>query len=84
MAEHLTCKTCGQAYEFVETVSGKMMPINIEPTAAGNIIVVDGKADVLKKGDPRWESVPAEQRRLSHFASCPYARDYRKRHPVVS
>jgi hypothetical protein len=82
MTEPQICKSCGQPYEFVETVTGKMMPIDAEPNPAGNILIVDGKADVLKKGDPRWASVPADERRMSHFATCAYARDYRKRHPV--
>lgn len=81
MTDPLTCKSCGQPYEFVPTITGRMMPIDLAPNAAGNIVILDGTADVLKKGDPRWESVPASERRMSHFASCQYAKDYRKRRP---
>lgn len=80
----LTCTSCGRPYEFVQTVTGKAMPIDLAPNPAGNILIVDGTAEVLKKGDPRWDSVTAEELRISHFATCAYARDYRKRHPAAS
>lgn len=82
MSEQRICKNCGRAYEFFDTTTGRLMPIDVESNPAGNILIVDGLAEVLKKGDPRRESVPASERRISHFATCAYAKDYRKRHPV--
>lgn len=78
MTEPLTCKSCGQPYEFVPTVTGRMMPIDLAPNAAGNIVIVDGTAEVLRKGDPRWDSIPATERRMSHFATCSAPDRHRK------
>ena len=45
----------------------------------GNMVVIDGVLHVLKKGER--DTFPVSELRTSHFASCAYAKDYRKRHP---
>jgi len=75
------CKSCGQLFFWAETVAGNPMPIDATPSPDGNVLILGGKALVLRKGDPRRES-HADQLRTSHFATCQYAKDYRKRHPV--
>ena len=82
-----TCAKCGADIRFVATERGylasppKLMPIDRQPVEDGNVIIIppDGAipalAHVLKKG----EQAPEGQARFkSHFATCPFARDFRR------
>jgi hypothetical protein len=46
------------------------MPVDPEPVAEGNVVLVDGLAVVGGEGEPRY---------TSHFATCPDAKRWRKR-----
>jgi hypothetical protein len=81
MGESFRCTKCGTPFEFVDTVTGRAMPVELAPHPKGNIVIRNGVAEVLKRGDPRWGTVDPGELRISHFANCAYARDYRKRHP---
>lgn len=67
------CKSCHAPIEWVVTESGRRMPLDIESTTAGNLIVVDGVARAPRIG----EEAPFLQR-ISHFATCPKAAEHRK------
>lgn len=65
----------------VPTPRGRVMPLDANPTAKGNVYVDDqGLARVVRKGeDPAAHPVLY----LPHFASCPFAdRFKRRRRPV--
>jgi hypothetical protein len=81
MSQIHTCKSCGEEYEFLPTITGKMMPVNIRSIGStpGNMVVINGVLHVLK-ADER-DMFSASELRTSHFATCAYAKDYRKRHP---
>lgn len=77
------CRSCGAAVAWVITApKGKRMPIDPEPVADGNIILQLGAvnsqvpplATTLAKGAstelPRYKS---------HFATCPNAKQHRKK-----
>jgi hypothetical protein len=56
----------------VTAISGKAIPLDAVPTEDGNIHLDDGKAAVVK------ERQPGELLYKSHFATCPYAKNFRK------
>jgi len=56
------------------------MPLDAEPTAAGNIVVhydTDRGARVASVVGP--EAEPTQLHYVSHFATCPNANDHRKK-----
>jgi hypothetical protein len=74
------CRTCGKPIAWYEHHrSGTAMPLDVTPSPAGNIIIVNEKAVVLTKGDPRWHTYPSSDRRTSHFATCSSAAQWRRK-----
>lgn len=68
----VSCKSCGAAILWALTDNGKRMPVNAEPVENGNLLLV---AD---EDGPR--AIYATQgTHVSHFATCPYAENWRKR-----
>ncbi|MFA7360788.1 MAG: hypothetical protein WC139_07100 [Candidatus Kapaibacterium sp.] len=62
------CTACHAAIAFLKTKSGKPMPVNIETVN-----------DVEKQKLFYGEDVPFEfGRHISHFATCPEAKKFRK------
>jgi hypothetical protein len=60
------CRSCHKAIVWAKTVTGKSMPLDVEPVEGGNIQLVDGIAHVV------------ELLYLSHFATCSSAARHRK------
>jgi hypothetical protein len=56
--------------------TGKMAPIDAQPTPVGNIVIENGCYRVLRDGvdTPGPENWPLF---TSHFATCPQSRDWR-------
>ena len=76
-----TCKSCGAEIVWARSsASGKPFPVDAEPTDTGNVRLEKGKATVLSRGQLQ-ELSPLERGtlHLSHFATCPNARDHRTR-----
>jgi hypothetical protein len=79
----VTCRDCGQEVWWGESaLTGRRMPINKWSTSSGNVYAVDPDADtpvvvVLSKGESPPD--PETRRYLSHFTTCPNARQ-RRRH----
>lgn len=67
------CRSCQADIHWAKTVNGKSMPI--ERTDDGNLIVVNGIAHVIPKGQ---EPVAGMPRFVSHFATCPNSKQHRK------
>jgi hypothetical protein len=68
------CKSCGAPIEWATSAkTGKAIPLDAEPAADGNLVVIDGIAG------PAIATEPAEIRRKSHFATCPQAASWRNR-----
>ena len=70
-----TCKSCKAAIEWARTPSGRRIPVDLAPTADGNLVVINGTAYTYNYED-RALKVP---RRTPHFATCPDARLWRQR-----
>lgn len=78
-----TCRSCHARIVWARTAfTGAVMPINMEPVDDGNIIVTENGggrliATVLPPGDPR---ITEETTYVTHFATCPDATGWRRRH----
>lgn len=67
---------CGAPVRWVRLASGRWVPLDPEPVLDGNIVVgPDGTASYLTKSDGE---VDPTRRFVSHFATCPQSRHYRK------
>lgn len=66
-----TCRSCGAPIIWARTVNGKAMPLDAEPTDAGNVSLVNGVAYV-------GEQLALPPCYTSHFATCPDAPGWRK------
>jgi len=68
------CGSCGAPIVWAHNVYGKREPIDAAPVAGGNIVLV-GLGE-----PPRAEHVkPGVGTHVSHFATCPDARKWRRR-----
>lgn len=65
------CSSCGAPIEWVVTVKGRKMPLDLRSRPNGNVTLrEDGLAVVGGTGSGS---------RVSHFATCPSALSHRKR-----
>jgi hypothetical protein len=67
---HSACRSCGAPVEWAETATGKRMPFDppIVTVPALMPAMIDGR--VVEDVDPAT---------VSHFATCPDAKDWRRR-----
>ena len=82
--ETARCRSCGARIVWARTVAGRMMPVNVEPAAAGNVLLVP-QADPTDPPLARVLHTEAERAQvrdaplhLAHFASCTHADEHRK------
>lgn len=73
------CTSCGAEIFFAKTPAGKPIPIDLTPSATGNLVVREVQAGrvavpLSKAGDLG----AAEVKHVSHFATCPNADKHRK------
>lgn len=71
------CRSCHAAIAWVKTVTGANMPLDLSPTADGNVVLnARGEAEVL--GPLELLALPAGTvRRTPHHATCPDAASWR-------
>lgn len=72
------CRSCKAPIRWAVTGRGKKMPMDAEPTPAGNFILAPGDpptallihdGDMVAKGAARF---------TSHFATCPDSKTFRR------
>lgn len=80
------CRSCKAPVTWALSTSGAAMPLDTEPSPAGNVLVVpcgefgiSRLAVVLSKGALDRATVQGAVLRTSHFATCPDAPQHRKR-----
>ena len=79
------CRSCGKEIRWVETFSGKKMPVDAEKIYfyAGDgkeLFVTDGGAVIHGTRTPgNVQDVGSRAGYISHFATCPNADQHRKR-----
>ena len=71
------CRSCRAPIEWKKTLSGKSIPLDLEPVPDGNIVLTDG--DVAETLGPLELELldPDRARYVSHFATCPDADQWR-------
>lgn len=77
------CRYCPAEFIWAETENGSAMPVNIEPAADGNVYVahIGGRphAFVLAADQLAHARTVGTVLHLPHFATCPRAKEARKR-----
>lgn len=70
------CRSCGERVVWAETVNGRRMPVDAEPSPMGNVTL-----EPRHNGPPiaHVASEPVAGGRLSHFASCKNADSFRRK-----
>jgi len=73
-----TCRSCGAEIVWCATRAGNRMPVDAEPSSAGDFVIVqdDESGKLLTHKAPRDYSGP---KHTSHFATCPHADEHRGR-----
>ena len=71
------CRSCGAAILWVETDSGKLMPVDLTPVEQGNLFVWQQEDGTWRCSvvEPSW----GKRRHRPHFATCPDAESWRSR-----
>ena len=78
-----TCRGCGAPIVFLKSAMGRYIPCDAqlvryrENPNGKDMVVVDGKGVV--RCDLDFEGLPTGMARISHFATCPNAKDFKKR-----
>lgn len=75
-----SCRSCGAPVRWVETTSGRRMPLDPTPNAKGNVYLEPGVPTATVFGNLQADARKALAGRLylSHFATCPDADDHRR------
>lgn len=75
------CSSCGATIVWTRTQGGKRMPVDAEPAANGNIVLGDGDppAAIIVPPDERERALYPLY--VSHFASCKFAAQHRRKNP---
>ena len=70
------CRSCGAPIEWATwAAGGKAVPLDRDPAPDGNLVLINGHVRHFMAEDERL----ARDRRKSHFATCPDAKDWRNR-----
>ncbi len=78
-----TCSKCGAPIVWLRTPKGKWMPADAGPkpykaNPEGKDTVVNDRGEMVRC-DLKFEGIPSGQARIPHWATCPNAREFRKR-----
>lgn len=89
MPDSERCRSCKAPILWVHTTTGSIMPLDPEPVAGGNVALTGRNIRLTDDGPLRPEArvEPAGtvslfdtvEHRVSHFATCPQADDWRTR-----
>lgn len=70
------CRACHAAIIWLQTPTGAWAPVNAEPDPAGNMAINEhGRVFVID-----LYTADAEPRYMPHFATCPHAHVFRRKH----
>lgn len=77
-----TCRRCNAEIFWALTKNDELMPVDYEPCADGNLEVelneLDG-SNRVSVVDPKQQSLFGKPRYMPHWATCPHAKEFRKR-----
>lgn len=75
------CRSCGKEIKWLKTISGKNMPVDIEPVhflEGGKGLYVTDDGAVIHGTECPKEQTGSKKGYVSHFATCPNADAHRK------
>jgi hypothetical protein len=73
------CRSCGAPIVWATSqATGKPMPLDPDPAADGNLVLMEGEARVLTTGERLRAQEAGTVRYKSHFATCPDATKHRR------
>lgn len=80
-ATRSTCTSCKERIIFATTAGGAEMPVNPDPSDAGNVVIRQDESGAYKAriSAPGMSLEPGETRHKPHFATCPHAKKHRKK-----
>ncbi|MET9303213.1 hypothetical protein ABZX66_28220 [Micromonospora aurantiaca] len=73
------CRTCPATVIWAVTERGKTMPVDAEPTAGGNVQLVEQYGQLTAVVVPAKRAFGRKDLRTSHFVTCPQADQWRRR-----
>ncbi len=74
------CRSCGALVRWVTTLAGKKMPVDIDTSKYGNIVLrPDGTCEILSSAAAIVARSRSGRLHLSHFVTCPHGPSWRKR-----
>lgn len=71
------CRSCDAPVLWARTVTGKLIPLDTEPSDGGNLVLDDGRALIYDHTTSNEMFAPPLY--VSHFATCPQADRWRRR-----
>jgi len=84
MPNYDACRSCGRPIRWTETEKGKRMPVDPEPVRGGNLKLhpiprptIDGYLTTVEISQVITPDKHVDAY-ISHFATCPAARNHRK------
>lgn len=72
------CKSCGAPVLWVKLTTGTSMPLDARPADNGNVLRDKSRAKVLGPEESEKLRAAGIGLYLSHFATCPNARQHRR------
>lgn len=69
------CSSCSAEIVWAQTVTGKLMPVDAEPSPRGNVVL----AQEGEKLVAFVSAAPVDGGHLSHFSTCVNADQHRRR-----
>lgn len=73
------CGSCEAPIFFVLSATGKPMPLDVHPNNAGNVQIVNGNGIVMSGAALERARAGTTELYMPHFATCPKAKEWRKR-----
>lgn len=72
-----TCRSCSRPITWMVTPKNRRMPLDLEPAESGNVRVLGDVAYTLRAEELENARSQGERLYVSHFATCPNARQHR-------
>lgn len=72
------CRSCNAPVIWTVTVKDKRMPVDAEPSPDGNVELTSRTVGPPLATVHPQPPLDAGQLRLSHFATCPHAKDWKR------
>lgn len=72
------CLSCDAPIVFARTITGRTMPVDVEPVPGGNV-AVEVRQGFIRATVLTGQVADRDDLRVAHFVTCPDAKEWRKR-----